>query len=113
MCGDHMPLFNKIFPFTMMAVIAGYPPDDQDNKSCQPVTTEVITNDATTTKPEPGFDHQTQPAKGSPAGITTNSIGQPLDRLLYSTFPWHLHLLSTFRETVELWTLACYISSSI
>ena len=70
MCGDHMPLFNKIFPFTMMAVIAGYPPDDQDNKSCQPVTTEVITNDATTTKPEPGFDHQTQPAKGSPAGIT-------------------------------------------
>ena len=38
------------------------------NKECRPLTTEVISNNATTT-PEARFNHQTQPTNGCPAGI--------------------------------------------
>ena len=51
----------------MWLYISETPPDDKGGKDCKP-TTEVTTKHTTATKPEPVFNHQTQPAKGSPAG---------------------------------------------
>ena len=52
----------------IIAMFAGSTPDDPDIEKCKPVTTEVMTENATATNPESGFDNQTQPTNGCPAG---------------------------------------------
>ena len=63
---DSLWIRNPLKCYCCVCIYAGSIPD---NKKCRPLTTEVISNNATATTPEARFDHQTQPTNGCPAGI--------------------------------------------